>query len=131
MLYRVQTTLQPPNRFPLSAVYITFWKCIFLLFIKKIIQKELSCCWQCVPCEPHQRVLNETACQDCHWGYWPDLHTNGMYIITFQTLKKEKKPIKYFEKIPGQDYSTHCFVTAALLMIVLLTLKLIEVKSWL
>ena len=45
--------------------------------------------------------------------------------------QKEKKPIKYFEKIPGQDYSTHCFVTAALLMIVLLTLKLIEVKSWL
>ena len=45
--------------------------------------------------------------------------------------QKEKKPIKYFEKIPGQDYSTHCFVTAALLMIALLTLKLIEVKSWL
>ena len=45
--------------------------------------------------------------------------------------QKEKKPIKYFEKIPGQDYSTHCFVTAALLMIALLTLKLIEVRSWL
>jgi len=45
--------------------------------------------------------------------------------------QKEKKPIKYFEKIPGQDYSTHCFVTAALLLIALLTLKLIEVRSWL
>ena len=45
--------------------------------------------------------------------------------------QKERKPIKYFEKIPGQDYSTHCFVTAALLMIALLALKLIEVKSWL
>ena len=45
--------------------------------------------------------------------------------------QKEKKPIKYFEKIPGQDYSIHCFVTAALLMIALLTLKLIEVRSWL
>lgn len=45
--------------------------------------------------------------------------------------QKEKKPIKYFEKIPGQDYSTHCFVTAAILMITLLALKLIEVKSWL
>ena len=45
--------------------------------------------------------------------------------------QKEKKQIKYFEKIPGQDYSTHCFVTAALLMIALLTLKLIEVRSWL
>jgi mxaC protein len=45
--------------------------------------------------------------------------------------QKEKKPIKYFEKIPGQDYSTHCFVTAALLMIALLALKLIEVRSWL
>ncbi len=45
--------------------------------------------------------------------------------------QKEKKPIKYFEKIPGQDYSTHCFITAALLMIALLILKLIEVRSWL
>jgi len=45
--------------------------------------------------------------------------------------QKEKKPIKYLEKIPGQDYSTHCFVFAALMMIALLTLKLIEVRSWL
>ena len=45
--------------------------------------------------------------------------------------QKEKKPIKYFEKIPGQDYSTHCFVVAALMMISLLMLKLIEVRSWL
>ena len=45
--------------------------------------------------------------------------------------QKEKKPIKYFEKIPGQDYSTHCFVAATLMMIALLTLKLIEVRSWL
>ena len=45
--------------------------------------------------------------------------------------QKEKKPIKSFEKIPGQDYSTHCFVAAILMMIVLLSLKLIEVRSWL
>jgi len=45
--------------------------------------------------------------------------------------QKEKKPIKYLEKIPGQDYSTHCFVLATLMMIALLTLKLIEVRSWL
>ncbi len=45
--------------------------------------------------------------------------------------QKEKKPIKYLEKIPGQDYSTHCFVAATLMMIALLTLKLIEVRSWL
>jgi len=45
--------------------------------------------------------------------------------------QKEKKAIKYFEKIPGQDYSTHCFVAAILMMIVLLSLKLIEVRSWL
>jgi mxaC protein len=45
--------------------------------------------------------------------------------------QKEKKPIKYFEKIPGQDYSTYCFVAAMVMMIALLTLKMIEVKSWL
>lgn len=56
-----------------------------------------------------------------------------------QTLKKaiedinqkERKPIKYFEKVPGRDFSTHCFFTAIILMISLLMLKLIEVKSWL
>ncbi|XP_045033504.1 metabotropic glutamate receptor 1 isoform X1 [Daphnia magna] len=48
----------------------------------KIIQKELSCCWQCVTCDAHQRVLNETACQDCQWGYWPDLQTNECKEIT-------------------------------------------------
>ncbi|MEY4149306.1 MAG: von Willebrand factor type [Pseudomonadota bacterium] len=51
----------------------------------------------------------------------------------FQAYEAEdpKTLQKAFEKIPGQDYSTHCFVTAALLMIALLTLKLIEVRSWL
>ncbi len=45
--------------------------------------------------------------------------------------QKEKKSIKYFEKIPGQDFSTHCFVTATILMLALLILKLIMVRSWL
>jgi mxaC protein len=45
--------------------------------------------------------------------------------------QKEKKSINYIEKIPGQDYSTYCFVVAILLMIALLALKLIEVRSWL
>ena len=38
----------------------------------QFIQKELSCCWKCVTCESHQRVSNETMCEDCPWGYWPD-----------------------------------------------------------
>ncbi|MSQ80839.1 MAG: VWA domain-containing protein [Candidatus Methylopumilus sp.] len=45
--------------------------------------------------------------------------------------QKEKNPIKYFEKIPGRDYSTHCFVIATIMLIALLILKLIEVRSWL
>jgi mxaC protein len=44
--------------------------------------------------------------------------------------RKEKKPIKYLEQIPGRDYTTHCFVIAALMIGMLLGIKLIEVRSW-
>lgn len=43
---------------------------------------------------------------------------------------REKKPIKYFEKIPGQDYSNACFIIAALMIALLLGVKYLEVKTW-
>lgn len=43
---------------------------------------------------------------------------------------REKKPIKYFEKIPGHDYSDVCFIIAALMIALLLGVKYLEVKTW-
>ncbi len=43
---------------------------------------------------------------------------------------REKKPIKYFEKIPGHDYSNICFMIAALMIALLLGVKHLEVRTW-
>jgi mxaC protein len=44
--------------------------------------------------------------------------------------RKEKKPIKYFEKIPGKDLSDLCFLIAAGMIALLLGVKYLEVKTW-
>ena len=44
--------------------------------------------------------------------------------------RKEKKPIKYFEKIPGKDLSNLCFLIAACLIALLLGVKYLEVNTW-
>jgi mxaC protein len=44
--------------------------------------------------------------------------------------RKEKKPIKYFEKIPGKDLSNLCFLIAAGMIALLLGVKYLEVKTW-
>ena len=44
--------------------------------------------------------------------------------------RKEKKPIKYFEKIPGKDLSNLCFLIAAIMIVLLLGVKYLEVRTW-
>lgn len=44
--------------------------------------------------------------------------------------RREKKPIRYLEQIPGRDFTSHCFVIAALMIALLLGIKFLEVKSW-
>ncbi len=44
--------------------------------------------------------------------------------------RKERKPIKYLEKIPGKDLSNLCFILAACMIALLLGVKYIEVKTW-
>jgi mxaC protein len=44
--------------------------------------------------------------------------------------QKEKKPIRYTEQIPGKDFSSLCFLVAALMAGLLLGVKYWEVKSW-
>lgn len=44
--------------------------------------------------------------------------------------QKEKKPISYLEKIPGKNYTQHCFIIAALMIALLLGVKYLEVRTW-
>jgi len=44
--------------------------------------------------------------------------------------RKEKKPIKYLEKIPGKDFSNYFFIAAALMITLLLGVKYLEVHTW-
>ncbi|NOU24786.1 MAG: VWA domain-containing protein [Methylotenera sp.] len=44
--------------------------------------------------------------------------------------QKEKKPIKYFEKIPGHDFTQLCYLIAVLMIGLLLSVKYLEVRTW-
>jgi mxaC protein len=44
--------------------------------------------------------------------------------------QREKKPIRYLERIPGNDYANHCFLLAAVMVGLLLSVKYLEVRTW-
>lgn len=44
--------------------------------------------------------------------------------------QKEKKPIKYFERIPGNDFTNYCYLLAMLMIALLLSVKYLEVRTW-
>jgi len=44
--------------------------------------------------------------------------------------RKERKPIKYFQKIPGKDLSNLCFLIAAGMIALLLGVKYLEINTW-
>ncbi len=44
--------------------------------------------------------------------------------------QKEKKPISYLEKIPGKNYTRHCYIVAVLMIALLLGVKYLEVRTW-
>ncbi|HZV62323.1 MAG TPA: vWA domain-containing protein [Methylophilaceae bacterium] len=44
--------------------------------------------------------------------------------------RREKKPIRYVEQIPGRDFSSHCFLLAAVMVSLLLGVKYLEVRTW-
>ena len=44
--------------------------------------------------------------------------------------RREKKPIRYIEQIPGRDFSSHCFLLAAVMVSLLLGVKYLEVRTW-
>lgn len=44
--------------------------------------------------------------------------------------QKEKKPIKYMERIPGHDFTRLCYFVAALMIALLLGVKYLERRTW-
>lgn len=44
--------------------------------------------------------------------------------------QKEKKPIKYMEKIPGRDFTQLCYFLAALMIALLLGVQYLEIRTW-
>jgi mxaC protein len=44
--------------------------------------------------------------------------------------RREKKPIRYTEQIPGNDFSSYCFLLAAVMVSLLLGVKYLEVRTW-
>ncbi|XP_069186198.1 uncharacterized protein [Procambarus clarkii] len=39
------------------------------------------CCWICTACDPEEYLKNETACEKCQPGYWPNLNKTGCDAI--------------------------------------------------
>lgn len=44
--------------------------------------------------------------------------------------EKERKPIKYMERIPGRDFTQWCYIVAALMIALLLGVKYLELRTW-
>lgn len=55
---------------------------------------------------------------------------NSLSVAIADINQKEKKPIKYFEKLPGKNYTSLCYSVAILMLSLLLGIKYLEVKTW-
>lgn len=73
--------------------------CNILFFLKNLQTggQEKRCCWVCVPCDKHQILKNESHCEDCDLGYYPNkLHTSEYQLSsTNQPKQWIKKSIKF------------------------------------
>ncbi|XP_063697705.1 metabotropic glutamate receptor 1-like [Culicoides brevitarsis] len=49
--------------------------------------QEKKCCWVCLPCDRHQILANETYCQDCAMGYWPNKQKNTCLPIRIEHMQ--------------------------------------------
>jgi hypothetical protein len=38
------------------------------------------CCWNCVSCEENEFLKNETTCETCPKGYWPDEEQTSNFL---------------------------------------------------
>ena len=53
-----------------------------------LIQQELQCCWICRKCLLNEYIVNDTSCQACPFGQWPDEDTATYCTIIEITYQK-------------------------------------------
>uniref|UniRef100_A0AAY4E302 Metabotropic glutamate receptor 3 n=1 Tax=Denticeps clupeoides TaxID=299321 RepID=A0AAY4E302_9TELE len=53
----------------------------------KSMQPGDVCCWICIPCQPHQYLLDEFTCQDCGFGEWPLGNLTGCYELPEEYIR--------------------------------------------
>ncbi|XP_076356976.1 metabotropic glutamate receptor 5-like [Tachypleus tridentatus] len=54
--------------------------------IKNIVSEMVQCCWKCVKCKENAHVINETTCQECPPGYWPNDNLTGCDEISVEYI---------------------------------------------
>ncbi|ESO92203.1 hypothetical protein LOTGIDRAFT_121187, partial [Lottia gigantea] len=54
--------------------------------------KGVTCCWACIPCKENETVVDETTCQACAAGLWPN-HNLSVTFIIFSAC--EEIPIEF------------------------------------
>ncbi|XP_054164108.1 metabotropic glutamate receptor-like isoform X2 [Oppia nitens] len=53
----------------------------------KIVQQGDTCCWICAKCDPWAYVYNESHCEDCGAGRWPNKDKQSCYDLPIQYMK--------------------------------------------
>ncbi|XP_075430332.1 metabotropic glutamate receptor 2 isoform X2 [Ascaphus truei] len=53
----------------------------------KSMQPGDVCCWICIPCQPHQFLLDQFTCMDCSLGYWPNQELSDCYELPQEHIR--------------------------------------------
>ena len=53
---------------------------------QKIQSDSVKCCWVCVPCQRNEYLFNETKCEACEKGWWPNGDQTGCRQIPIRYL---------------------------------------------
>ncbi|KAM4650917.1 metabotropic glutamate receptor 2 isoform 2-T2 [Discoglossus pictus] len=53
----------------------------------KSMQPGDVCCWICIPCQPHEFLLDQFTCKDCGLGYWPNEELTGCYELPQEYIR--------------------------------------------
>ncbi|CAH1799891.1 unnamed protein product [Owenia fusiformis] len=55
--------------------------------VKKIQQSRDHCCWLCSPCKENEILLDESTCQPCAKGWWPNAELTACIQIKIEYIK--------------------------------------------
>ena len=79
--------------------------------------EQQNCCFNCAPCDDDQFLKNETLCETCPNGFWPNeektgrLHThNNLTLIIHSTFcRMPKKSYRLFKMDRHGSYNINGF----------------------